>query len=80
MTASLQPALSALDIARNRQLAIWLLISCAMVFVMVVLGGLTRLTHSGLSIVEWKPLMGILPPLSEAEWHEIFAKYQAFPQ
>jgi len=80
MTASLHTALSTHDIARNRQLAIWLLISCAMVFVMVVLGGLTRLTHSGLSIVEWKPLMGILPPLSESEWQEIFAKYQAFPQ
>jgi len=80
MTASLPAALSTLDIARNRQLAIWLLISCAMVFVMVVLGGLTRLTHSGLSMVEWKPLMGILPPLGEGEWQDIFAKYQAYPQ
>jgi cytochrome c oxidase assembly protein subunit 15 len=52
----------------------------AMIFVMVSIGGITRLTGSGLSIVEWRPLMGFLPPLSEAEWSRIFALYQTSPQ
>jgi cytochrome c oxidase assembly protein subunit 15 len=51
-----------------------------MVFVMVLLGGVTRLTRSGLSIVEWQPLMGIIPPLGEQAWLELFAKYQAYPE
>jgi cytochrome c oxidase assembly protein subunit 15 len=51
-----------------------------MVFVTMVVGGVTRLTHSGLSIVEWKPLIGALPPLSEAHWLELFAKYQQTPE
>lgn len=65
---------------QRRQIAFWLLVCCAMVFVMVVLGGVTRLTHSGLSMVEWQPMTGILPPLSEAEWQESFAKYQQYPE
>ena len=60
--------------------AIWLFLCCAMIFVMVVLGGVTRLTHSGLSIVEWRPLMGWIPPLSDAAWLEVFQKYQATPE
>ncbi len=51
-----------------------------MVFLTMVVGGVTRLTHSGLSIVEWKPLIGALPPLSEAHWLELFAKYQQTPE
>jgi heme a synthase len=51
-----------------------------MIFLMVMLGGITRLTGSGLSMVEWQPLMGTLPPLSQSDWLEVFAKYQAFPQ
>jgi len=47
---------------------------------MVVVGGITRLTHSGLSIVEWQPIVGTLPPLSDADWQEIFAKYRETPQ
>ena len=61
-------------------IALWLIVLCAMVFVMVVLGGITRLTHSGLSMVEWRPLTGWLPPLSESEWRDAFAKYQKFPE
>ena len=61
-------------------MAYWLLICCAMIAVIVVLGGVTRLTHSGLSIVQWKPVSGILPPLSEAEWEETFRLYQQFPE
>ncbi len=64
----------------DRAIAVWLLALCALVFAMVVLGGVTRLTHSGLSMVEWRPLMGWLPPLSEAEWQRVFAKYQQFPE
>ncbi|MCC7168087.1 MAG: COX15/CtaA family protein [Rhodospirillales bacterium] len=64
----------------NRPVALWLLAMAAMVFVMVVLGGLTRLTHSGLSMVEWQPLIGAIPPLSEAEWSIFFEKYKQFPE
>lgn len=50
------------------------------IFTMVVIGGITRLTGSGLSMVEWRPLMGALPPMSETEWLDVFAKYQESPQ
>src|SRR5215210_1182727 len=68
------------DAASRKQVAAWLLICCALVFAMVVVGGVTRLTHSGLSIVEWQPLVGTLPPLSAADWDAAFAKYQATPE
>ncbi|MGD9538034.1 MAG: COX15/CtaA family protein [Alphaproteobacteria bacterium] len=64
----------------DRQIAHWLLAVAALVFCMVVLGGVTRLTESGLSIVEWQPLIGAIPPLSEADWQALFAKYQATPE
>jgi heme a synthase len=57
----------------------WLLLVWVAILIMVAIGGITRLTGSGLSIVEWKPLMGAIPPLSEQDWHEVFAKYQASP-
>jgi len=63
-----------------RPVAIWVFACCAMIFVMVVLGGITRLTHSGLSIVEWRPLLGWIPPLSQEAWAGLFAKYQATPE
>src|SRR5436190_8710423 len=63
-----------------RPVAVWLLCCCAMIFVMVVLGGITRLTLSGLSITEWQPVEGVLPPLSPADWAAEFAKYQQIPQ
>ncbi len=66
---------------RNRLLvAGWLFLICGMVFVMIVLGGATRLTGSGLSIMEWAPLSGVLPPWSHAEWQRLFALYQQIPQ
>ena len=65
---------------QQRAVAWWLFACCAMVFLTMVVGGVTRLTHSGLSIVEWKPLIGALPPLSEAHWLELFAKYQQTPE
>jgi heme a synthase len=64
----------------NRRVAIWLLICCVLVLAMLVVGGVTRLTHSGLSITEWQPIVGTLPPLGDAEWAEAFAKYQQTPE
>jgi cytochrome c oxidase assembly protein subunit 15 len=64
----------------NKAIAIWLLVCCAMIFAMVVLGGVTRLTGSGLSMVRWEPVTGIFPPMSEAEWQQEFAHYQASPE
>jgi len=64
----------------SRRIAIWLFICCFMIFVMVLLGGATRLNHSGLSMVEWKPLSGMLPPLTHDEWETTFHKYQQFPE
>jgi cytochrome c oxidase assembly protein subunit 15 len=63
-----------------RQIALWLLACAAMVFAMAVIGAITRLTESGLSITEWKPITGALPPLSEAAWQAAFAKYRATPE
>ena len=60
--------------------AAWLLACCALVFAMVVVGGVTRLTHSGLSIVEWQPILGTMPPMNEAQWLESFGKYQLTPE
>jgi cytochrome c oxidase assembly protein subunit 15 len=64
----------------NRSVATWLLVCCGLVFAMVVLGGFTRLTGSGLSMVDWRPLTGVLPPLTEAEWQRVFAMYQQTPE
>jgi cytochrome c oxidase assembly protein subunit 15 len=61
-------------------IAAWLVICAAMIFLMVVVGGITRLTLSGLSITEWKPVVGIVPPLSDAAWAAEFAKYKAIPE
>jgi cytochrome c oxidase assembly protein subunit 15 len=74
--------MTALEYSRsqNRAVAIWLLICCALVFAMVVLGGFTRLTGSGLSMADWRPLMGWLPPMSEAQWQRVFDLYQQTPE
>jgi len=66
--------------AHNRAVAAWLLVCCALVFAIVVVGGVTRLTHSGLSIVEWQPIVGALPPLDEPGWQETFGKYKQTPE
>ncbi len=65
---------------RDRVVAIWLFCVAAMIFGMVVLGGATRVTGSGLSIMEWAPLSGALPPMSHAEWERLFALYREIPQ
>ncbi len=66
--------------ADQRALGVWLLVCCAMILVMVMVGGVTRLTGSGLSMVEWRPLIGAVPPMSEAEWHRIFELYRQGPE
>jgi len=70
------------DTATPRPIAIsnWLYSVAFLVFIMVVVGGITRLTESGLSITEWKPITGALPPLSEADWLSEFQKYQQIPE
>jgi cytochrome c oxidase assembly protein subunit 15 len=64
----------------QRAVAVWIFTCAAMVLAMVVVGGVTRLTRSGLSIVEWKPVTGALPPMSPEAWQQEFAKYQASPE
>jgi heme a synthase len=64
----------------QRTVAVWLFVCCALIFLMVVVGGITRLTLSGLSITEWQPVVGIVPPLSAADWAAEFAKYKAIPE
>ena len=66
--------------SRQRAIARWLLICCGLVFAMVILGGVTRLTGSGLSMAEWRPIMGTLPPMSEAEWQRVFDIYKQTPE
>ena len=66
--------------SNNRVVAIWLLICCLLVFSMILLGGVTRLTQSGLSMVEWDPIMGVFPPLSDTEWQDTFTKYKSYPE
>src|SRR5262249_55597067 len=58
----------------------WLLALAVLVFLVLTVGGATRLTGSGLSITEWRPIVGILPPLTEADWRQAFAEYQRIPQ
>ncbi len=81
-TATLEAASSAAARGRADARAVgwWLVVVAAMVFVMVVIGGMTRLTESGLSITEWQPITGALPPLSDADWQALFAKYKQSPQ
>jgi cytochrome c oxidase assembly protein subunit 15 len=74
MNQSIQP------LKQNKAVAIWLLICCGLVFIMVVLGGVTRLTGSGLSMADWRPFMGWLPPFSDTEWQRIFDLYRQTPE
>ena len=70
-----------ITINKNRKLVrYWLYLICIMVAAMVIVGGATRLTDSGLSITEWKPLLGIFPPLSQADWLSEFEKYKLIPE
>ena len=64
----------------DRQIAYWLFFCAAVIFGMILLGGVTRLTSSGLSMVDWKPIMGVIPPMTQTDWQEMFLKYQQFPE
>jgi heme a synthase len=66
--------------ATTNWVAIWLWAVAALVFCMVIVGGATRLTDSGLSITEWQPLLGAIPPLTDTDWQQAFVKYQAIPE
>jgi heme a synthase len=72
--------LSALELPRPLLLARWLWFVAAMVVAIVIIGGITRLTESGLSITEWKPVLGTLPPLTSADWQAEFDKYKQIPE
>ena len=66
--------------SKRRHLRLWFWSVAAITFAVVVIGGITRLTHSGLSIVEWRPVVGIVPPLNDAQWTEAFDRYRQFPE
>lgn len=66
--------------AGDRAVGLWLMTIAFLVFAMIVVGGATRLTESGLSMVHWQPISGIMPPTTEAEWAEEFAAYQQYPE
>jgi heme a synthase len=68
------------DSFKDKTVQIWLNLLLALIALIVVIGGITRLTHSGLSMVEWRPLMGTLPPLNQVEWQRVFSLYQNYPQ
>ncbi len=76
----LQPSAAFLSRARPRSVARWLFVVAGLIVAMVVVGGITRLTESGLSITSWKPISGIVPPLTEAQWQAEFAGYRRIPE
>jgi heme a synthase len=80
MVRAIRPSSMTQILDRRRAIRLWLLSVAALIFAMVLVGGATRLTESGLSIVEWKPVTGTVPPLSEAAWQAEFDKYKAIPQ
>ncbi len=65
---------------KNKYVVYWLLTGCVLIFIMVLVGGITRLTHSGLSISDYKLIQGTLPPMNEQEWKEAFELYQQYPE
>jgi heme a synthase len=69
-----------IDERRRGHLRAWLWSGALLTFVILVVGGVTRLTQSGLSIVDWQPIMGVVPPLNEAQWQEAFDRYRQFPE
>ena len=67
-----------IDPQHRKPVAVWLAVVCTLTFGMIILGGLTRLTDSGLSMVDWDPIMGAVPPLNEQDWAEVFHQYRQF--
>lgn len=74
------PAVNVREAKNHRPVGWWLLVCCVFVFLVMVVGGITRLTESGLSIVEWAPVSGALPPMTAEHWQEEFTKYRQSPQ
>ena len=75
------PTLASQTFAQSRKaVGLWQLCVAAVILAMITVGGLTRMTGSGLSITEWDPIMGVVPPISDAQWQDAFAKYQHIPQ
>jgi len=64
----------------DKSISIWLLSIIIMVLLMIIIGGITRLTESGLSMVEWRPIWGFLPPMSDSEWNRVFLLYTNSPE
>ena len=69
-----------MNTSQKRIVTYWLYLGLILVGIMIIIGGITRLTHSGLSMVEWKLIGGTIPPLNQNQWHETFTKYQQFPE
>ena len=69
-----------MDPKTQKKITTWLISACLLIFLMVIIGGVTRLTRSGLSMVEWHPISGVIPPLTDNAWQEEFKKYQQFPE
>ena len=69
-----------MDSKTQKKITTWLNSACLLIFLMVIIGGVTRLTRSGLSMVEWHPISGVFPPLTDNAWQEEFEKYQQFPE
>ena len=78
--ALVRPSERAARDRRSRGGPAWLFAVAGLIFVMVIVGGATRLTESGLSITQWQPVTGVIPPLSQADWAEEFARYRQIPQ
>jgi heme a synthase len=69
-----------LPMRRRNIMSGWFWLIAAMTLAVLIVGGVTRLTHSGLSMVEWDPIIGVIPPISDAEWQRVFEQYQQFPE
>ena len=69
-----------LEIARKKIVSVWLLSISLLIMTIVVVGALTRLTGSGLSMVDWRPIFGLLPPITVDQWNAVFDQYKQFPQ
>lgn len=80
MSAIPMPLAGLNQAAHERAIGRWLLVCCGVLLALVMLGGATRLTESGLSIVDWRPVTGVLPPIGDAEWQAEFQRYQDSPQ
>ena len=63
-------------LSNDRPVCIWLLLIVLLMFGTIMIGGITRMTDSGLSMVDWRPLMGIIPPTNEADWNKVFEMYK----